>query len=50
MSDLSMILLSLGMLALFIGPFVIISAVKERQETRRKKSYRKQVRHNWEEK
>ena len=36
MSDLSMILLSLGMVAFFIGPFVIISAVKDQQEARRK--------------
>lgn len=37
MSDLSMILLSLGMLALFMGPFVIISAIKDRKKARRKR-------------
>ena len=36
MSDLSMILLSFGMLLFFMGPFVIISAIKDRQEARRK--------------
>ena len=36
MSDLSMILLSLGMVAFFIGPFVIIGAIRDRQEARRK--------------
>ena len=36
MTDLSMILLSLGMLVFFMGPFVIISAIKDRKKSRRK--------------
>ena len=42
MSDLSMILLSFGMLLFFMGPFVIISAIKDRQEARRKQKVSKQ--------
>ena len=36
MSDLSMMLLSLGMAIFFIGPFVIISVIKKREEAQRK--------------
>lgn len=36
MNDLSMILLALGMVALFMGPFFIISAIKDRKEAQRK--------------
>jgi hypothetical protein len=36
MDNVSMILISLGMIALFVGPFFIISAIKDRKETRRK--------------
>ena len=36
MTDLSMILLALGMVALFMGPFFIISAIKDRKEAQRK--------------
>jgi hypothetical protein len=31
-----MILVSVGMIMLFIGPFVIVSAIKEREEKQRK--------------
>ncbi len=37
MTNLSMILLSLGMILLFLGPFVIIGAIKDRKKARRKK-------------
>ena len=37
MTNSSMILLSLGMILLFLGPFVIIGAIKDRKEARRKK-------------
>ena len=36
MSDLSMILLALGMVVLFMGPFFVISAIKDRKEAQRK--------------
>jgi Sec-independent protein secretion pathway component TatC len=36
MTDLSMILLALGMVVLFMGPFFIISAIKDRKEAQRK--------------
>ena len=36
MSDLSMILLALGMVVLFMGPFFIISAIKDRKEEQQK--------------
>lgn len=36
MNDLSMILLALGMVVLFMGPFFIISAIKDRKEAQRK--------------
>jgi hypothetical protein len=36
MDNVSMILISLGMIALFVGPFFIISTIKDRKETRRK--------------
>ena len=32
MTDLSMIILALGMVVLFMGPFFIISAIKDRKE------------------
>ena len=35
MTDLSMILLALGMVVLFMGPFFVISAIKDRKETQR---------------
>ena len=36
MTNLSMILLALGMVVLFMGPFFIISAIKDRKEAQRK--------------
>ena len=36
MTDLTMILLALGMVAIFMGPFFIISAVKDRKEAKQK--------------
>jgi hypothetical protein len=36
MTNLSMILISLGMIALFLGPFIIIGAIKDRKEAHRK--------------
>ena len=36
MTDLSMILLALGMVVLFMGPFFIISAIKDRKEAKQK--------------
>ena len=36
MTDLSMILLALGMVVLFMGHFFIISAIKDRKEAQRK--------------
>lgn len=36
MNDLSMILLALGMVVLFMGPFFIISAIKDRKEAQHK--------------
>ena len=36
MTDLSMILLALCMVVLFMGPFFVISAIKDRKETQRK--------------
>ena len=36
MTDLSMILLALGMVVLFMGPFFVISAIKDRKEAQRK--------------
>jgi hypothetical protein len=37
MTKSSMILLSLGMIVLLLGPFIIIGAIKNRKEARRKK-------------
>ena len=36
MTDLIMILLALGMVAIFMGPFFIISAIKDRKEAKQK--------------
>ena len=36
MSDLTMILLALGMLVVFMGPFFVISAIKDRKEAKQK--------------
>ena len=36
MTDLSMILLALGMVVLFMVPFFIISAIKDRKEEQQK--------------
>lgn len=36
MDDLTMILLALGMVAAFMGPFFIISAIKDRKEAKQK--------------
>ena len=36
MTDLTMILLALGMVAFFMGPFFIISAIKDRKEAKQK--------------
>ena len=42
MTDLSMILLALGMVVLFMGPFFIISAIKDRKEAQRKQEEQKE--------
>ena len=42
MTKSSMILLSLGMIVLFLGPFIIIGAIKDRKEARRKQTASKQ--------
>ena len=34
MNDLTMILLALGMVAAFMGPFFVISAIKDRKEAK----------------
>ena len=36
MTDLTMILLALGMVVVFLGPFFFISAIKDRKEAQRK--------------
>ena len=36
MDDWKMILLALGMVVLFMGPFYIISAIKDRKEAKQK--------------
>lgn len=36
MDDLTMILLALGMVAIFMGPFFVISAIKDRKEAKQK--------------
>ena len=36
MTDLTMILLALCMVAIFMGPFFIISAIKDRKEAKQK--------------
>ena len=36
MDDLTMILLALGMVAVFMGPFLIISAIKDKKEAQQK--------------
>ena len=36
MTDLTMILLALGMVAIFMGPFFVISAIKDRKEAKQK--------------
>ena len=36
MTDLTMILLALGMVAIFMGPFYVISAIKDRKEAKQK--------------
>ena len=36
MTDLTMILLALGMVAVYMGPFFIISAIKDRKEAKQK--------------
>lgn len=41
MSDLIMILLSLGMVVVFMGPFFVINAIKDRKEAQRKKERRR---------
>ena len=42
MTKSSMILISLGMIVLFLGPFIIIGAIKDRKEARRKQKASKQ--------
>ena len=37
MTNTSMILVSLGMIVLFLGPFIIMGAIKDRKKARRKK-------------
>ena len=34
MDDITMILLALGMVAVFMGPFFVISAIKDRKEAK----------------
>jgi hypothetical protein len=36
MTNTSMILVSLGMIVLFLGPFIIMGAIKDRKKARRK--------------
>ena len=36
MDDITMILLALGMVAVFMGPFFVISAIKHRKEAKQK--------------
>ena len=36
MDDLTMILFALGMVAVFMGPFLVISAIKDRKEAKQK--------------
>ena len=36
MTDLTMILLALGLVAIFMGPFFVISAIKDRKEAKQK--------------
>ena len=36
MDDITMILLALGMVAIFMGPFFVISAIKDRKEAKQK--------------
>lgn len=36
MDNLSMILLAFGMVAVFMGPFIVITAIKDRKEKRQK--------------
>ena len=36
MTDLTMILLALGMVAVFMGPFFVISAIKDKKEAKQK--------------
>jgi hypothetical protein len=36
MTDISMILLALGKVVLFMGPFFVISAIKDRKEEQQK--------------
>ena len=36
MTDLTMILLALGMVAVFMAPFFIISAIKDKKEAKQK--------------
>ena len=36
MEDFKMILLALGMVAIFMGPFFVISAIKDRKEAQQK--------------
>ena len=36
MTDITMILLALGMVAVFMGPFFIISAIKDKKEAKQK--------------
>lgn len=38
MDDITMILLALGMVAIFMGPFFIISAIKDRKEAQQKQA------------
>lgn len=46
MSDLIMILLSLGMVVVFMGPFFVINAIKDRKEAQRKKEEEKENKNN----
>ena len=36
MEDFKMILLALGMVAIFMGPFFVISAIKDKKEAKQK--------------
>lgn len=42
MNDFTMILLSLGLVAIFMGPFFVISAIKDKREAKQKEEEKNQ--------